>query len=61
MEKIVKPLSGFLALVISLILFVLGIYLVISGAGNNNPISVIFGVLSFVAFIFFLKRTQVEP
>ncbi|MFC0344932.1 SPFH domain-containing protein [Epilithonimonas hispanica] len=59
MEKIVKPLSGFLALVISLILFVLGIYLVISGAGNNNPISVIFGVLSFVAFIFFLKGLMI--
>ncbi|WP_312825516.1 SPFH domain-containing protein [Epilithonimonas sp.] len=59
MEKIVKPLSGFLALVISLILFVLGIYLVISGASNNNPISVIFGVLSFVAFIFFLKGLMI--
>lgn len=59
MEKIVKPLSGFLALVISLVLFVLSIYLVINGASNNNPISVIFGVLSFVAFIFFLKGLMI--
>lgn len=59
MEKIVKPLSGYLALVISLVLFVLGIYLVISGASNNNPISVIFGVISFVAFIFFLKGLMI--
>lgn len=59
MEKIVKPLSGFLALVISLVLFVLSAYLVISGGSNNNPLSVIFGVLSFVAFIFFLKGLMI--
>jgi len=59
MEKIVKPLSGFLALVISLVLFGLSVFLVISGASNNNPISVIFGVLSFVAFIFFLKGLMI--
>lgn len=59
MEKIVKPLSGFLALVISLVLFVLSAYLVISGADNNNPVSLIFGVLSFVAFIFFLKGLMI--
>lgn len=59
MEKIVKPLSGFLALVISLVLFVLSAYLVIRGADNNNPVSVIFGVLSFVAFIFFLKGLMI--
>ncbi|WP_312767890.1 SPFH domain-containing protein [Epilithonimonas sp.] len=59
MEKIVKPLSGFLALVISLVLFGLSIFLVISGASNNNPLSVIFGVLSFVAFVFFLKGLMI--
>ncbi|UQB70036.1 SPFH domain-containing protein [Epilithonimonas zeae] len=59
MEKIVKPLSGFLALVISLVLFVLSAYLVISGGSNNNPLSVIFGVISFVAFIFFLKGLMI--
>jgi len=59
MEKIVKPLSGFLALVISLVLFVLSAYLVISGGSNNNPLLVIFGVISFVAFIFFLKGLMI--
>ncbi|WP_333853260.1 SPFH domain-containing protein [Epilithonimonas sp.] len=59
MEKIVKPLSGFLALVISLILFGLSVFLVISGASDNNPLSVIFGMFSFVAFIFFLKGLMI--
>jgi len=59
MEKIVKPLSGFLALIISLVLFGLGIFLVINGGTNNRPISVLFGVVSFVAFIFFLKGLMI--
>ncbi|MFC4686653.1 MAG: band 7 protein [Chryseobacterium sp. 36-9] len=59
MEKIVKPLSGYLALVISLVLFGLSVFLFINGASNRNPASMFFAAISFLAFIFFLKGLMI--
>ncbi|GGG63522.1 SPFH domain-containing protein [Epilithonimonas arachidiradicis] len=59
MEKIVKPLSGYLALVISLVLFGLSIFLFINGASNSNPAFMFFAAISFLAFIFFLKGLMI--
>ena len=59
MEKIVKPLSGYLALVYSLVLFGLSIFFFINGAASENPISVAVGILCCLAFIFFLKGLMI--
>lgn len=58
MEKIVKPMSGYLTLVICLILVVAAIYLVISGA-ESNVVLVGLGVLCFALSMFFLKGLMI--
>lgn len=50
MQKIIKPMSGFLALLISLLLFIAAIYLFI--AAKNNGSFVIYGLLSFFASLY---------
>ncbi|WP_374444944.1 SPFH domain-containing protein [Epilithonimonas sp.] len=59
MEKVLKPLSGYLALVFSLVLLAASISLFIFGASNNSPASMVFAFISFVAFIFFLKGLMI--
>lgn len=64
MEKIVRPLSGYLALVISLLLLGASIYGFINGgtrfdAGGNGTIGILVGVLSLIAFIFFIKGLMI--
>ena len=51
MEKILKPMSGYLALVICLLLFVAGLYFLINGV-DQNATFVILGIICFVAFAF---------
>lgn len=58
MEKTLKPLSGYLALVISLLLFVAGLYLFINGV-DQNPTFVILGIICFIAFAFFMKGLMI--
>lgn len=58
MEKILKPMSGYLALIICLLLFVAGIYLFINGV-DQNVTFVILGIICFVAFIFFMKGLMI--
>lgn len=59
MEKNLKPMSGYLALVISLFLFFGGITLVISGGNSESPLMVILGILCIIAFIFFMKGLMI--
>lgn len=58
MEKIFKPMSGYLALVICLLLFVAGLYFLISGV-DQNATFVILGIICFVAFAFFIKGLMI--
>lgn len=59
MEKILKPMSGYLALVICLALFLSGIYLMIVGSGNESVFVIVLSVLCFVAFAFFIKGLMI--
>lgn len=64
MEKIVKPMSGYLALVISLLLLAASVYGFISGgtkfeAGGNGTVGILVGVLCIVAFFFFIKGLMI--
>lgn len=59
MEKIVKPMSGYLALVISLCLFCAGVAGIILGAQDENVLYVAMGILAMVAFIFFMKGLMI--
>ncbi|WP_234111628.1 MULTISPECIES: SPFH domain-containing protein [Chryseobacterium] len=58
MEKILKPMSGYLALVICLLLFVAGLYFFINGV-DQNATFVILGIICFVAFAFFIKGLMI--
>ncbi|MCW3162283.1 SPFH domain-containing protein [Chryseobacterium oryctis] len=58
MEKILKPMSGYLTLVICLGLFVAAVYLFITGVDNNITF-VILAVLCFILSCFFLKGLMI--
>lgn len=58
MEKILKPMSGYLTLVICLGLFVASIYLFIKGM-DQNITYVIIALLCFILFCFFLKGLMI--
>jgi len=58
MEKLLKPMSGYLALIICLALFAAGTYCIISGA-DRNFILVIIGILCFIGFAFFVKGLMI--
>ena len=64
MEKIVKPMSGYLALVISLVLLTATVYCFIKGAmvfeaGNNGGYYIAAAIISFIAFFFFIKGLMI--
>ncbi len=59
MEKVVKPVSGFLALLISLVLVLLSIYLIVTNRGNAPMI--LLGVLGLVASMFISAGLIVVP
>ncbi|MDQ1096152.1 MULTISPECIES: SPFH domain-containing protein [Chryseobacterium] len=58
MEKSLKPMSGYLALVICLILFTVSLYLFILGT-DGSITSVIIGFLCFFLSCFFLKGLMI--
>jgi len=57
MEKIIKPVSGFLTLLVGLILFFLSIYLFVNGIKENGDVSLLFwiAIASFITSIFLFK------
>ncbi|WP_297984538.1 SPFH domain-containing protein [uncultured Chryseobacterium sp.] len=58
MEKLMKPMSGYLTLVLALLLFVAGVYCLVMGA-DRNAVFVIVGILCFLAFAFFMKGLMI--
>ncbi|KXH78252.1 MULTISPECIES: SPFH domain-containing protein [Chryseobacterium] len=58
MEKVLKPMSGYLALVICLVLFAGAIYFFISGV-EQSITYVIISMLCFLLFCFFLKGLMI--
>lgn len=52
MEKTVKPVSGYLALLLALLSFAAGIYFFVQGGKQEREIYVLYGVLGIVVFIF---------
>ena len=59
MEKILKPMSGYLALIISLTLLVAGGFLFVNGLSDENGTFIVLGILSFILFIFFIKGLMI--
>jgi len=59
MEKIIKPLNGYLALVISILLAVIGIYFMVIATNTNNPITAIPAGICILATIFIWKGLMV--
>ena len=60
MEKLLKPMSGYLALVFSLALLVASIYLFVMGIGiGQNSYFVVLSVICFIAMIFFMKGLMI--
>lgn len=57
MEKIIKPMNGYLALLISLVLLGVAIYLFTQGP--ENPVMVAPGVISFGLALFLLKGLMI--
>lgn len=57
MEKITKPVNGFLALIISLLLFCLAAYC--GYLGQENPLMILAAGLFFIAAIFLLKGLMI--
>ncbi|MGC4234199.1 MAG: SPFH domain-containing protein [Niabella sp.] len=58
MEKVIKPMSGYLALIICLALFCCGIFCIVSGA-DRSVFLVVTGVICFIAFGFFIKGLMI--
>lgn len=62
MEKIIKPMSGYLALVIALACAVLSVICFTSfesADGTNNPLYITLGIILVLAFIFLLKGLMI--
>src|SRR5215213_6609305 len=57
MEKIKKPVSGFAALLVALLLLALAIYLFINA--DKNPALGILGALSMVGCVFLMKGLMI--
>lgn len=58
MEKILKPMSGYLTLVICLVLFIASIYLFAIGVDENITFLVL-SIIIFIVFCFFLKGLMI--
>ncbi|RMZ60021.1 SPFH domain-containing protein [Chryseobacterium nematophagum] len=58
MEKVLKPMSGYLTLVICLVLFILSIYFFVNGVEQSIPF-VIVSLLCFFLSCFFLKGLMI--
>lgn len=57
MEKIIKPMSGFLALLISLVLLAASIVSI--AQAEAGTLYIIAGVICFIAFVFFVKGLMI--
>jgi regulator of protease activity HflC (stomatin/prohibitin superfamily) len=57
MEKILRPISGFLALLIALILLAFGIYSMVNGVDDHEGVSMLFwlGIFCILAAVFLFK------
>ena len=58
MEKVLKPMSGYITLIICLILFVASIYLFVNGVDQNITFAVL-AILCFLLSCFFLKGLMI--
>lgn len=52
MQKIIKPMSGFLALLFSLLLFISAVYLFVLGGDQRDGSFAIYGVIAFLASVY---------
>jgi regulator of protease activity HflC (stomatin/prohibitin superfamily) len=59
MEKLIKPISGFAILIVSLLLLALAAFLFINGAHQELSQFSIFGALCVVAFVFLIKGIMI--
>lgn len=59
MEKVLKPMSGYIALVICLVLFIASASLFIIGAGSENITNIVLAAVCFIAFFFFIKGLMI--
>jgi len=59
MEKAIKAVSGFLIVILILLLLGVSLYLFITGAGQNNPGYSIFGAILLIAFVFLYKGLMI--
>jgi regulator of protease activity HflC (stomatin/prohibitin superfamily) len=59
MEKATKAVSGFLIVILILLLLGISLYLFITGAGQNNPGYSIFGAILMIAFVFLYKGLMI--
>lgn len=59
MEKIFKPVSGFLALIIGILAFVGAVLLMIDASGSAGSSSIVLAIVLFVASIFIFKGIMV--
>jgi hypothetical protein len=59
MEKTVKPIPGFLMLLVAVLLLITAIYFFVQGGQDNNPAFTLYGGLSMLAFIFAAKGIMI--
>lgn len=59
MEKVFKPVSGYLALIFGIFGLLIAFFLFFSGVRSEMPALIIFGVLLFVGSVFILKGLKV--
>jgi len=59
MEKAIKAVSGFLIVILILLLLGVSLYLFITGSGQNNPGYSIFGAILLIAFVFLYKGLMI--
>ncbi len=59
MEKITKPMSGFVMLFLALLLMAGGIWLFVQGGQDNNQWNFLLGGLCMLAFIFVVKGVMI--
>ncbi|HTQ27773.1 MAG TPA: SPFH domain-containing protein [Puia sp.] len=59
MEKIIKPVSGFFMLLVSLLLLIVAIWLFVSGNEGHNSADGLYGAIVMLAFIFVTKGIMI--
>jgi regulator of protease activity HflC (stomatin/prohibitin superfamily) len=59
MEKIIKPISGYVMLLVSLVLLIFGVWLFVSVGQDRSNGEAIWTVIVFLAFVFFAKGIMV--